>query len=191
MAITIIILIISIALYLVMFLYFKWYIKHRTSGAGLMPEYRDEINRLKADINAVTDRNLLLVEEKIKELKEILESTDKRISVYVKELEKSRKGEELYTNLGRGIRAALKTEAPALSTVMPNVTAIQQTPPAVQQTLPLETKPAEPQKPTSKRQIRAYIDLLANEGISPREIASRLEISIAEVDLAMNLRDRK
>jgi transposase len=187
MYITIIILIVSIALYLVMFLYFKWYIKHRTSGAGLMPEYRDEINKLKADINAVTDRNLLLVEEKIKELKEILESTDKRISIYVKELEKSRKGEELYTNLGRGIRAALKTEAPALSTVMPNIA--QQTPPAVQ--LPLETKPAEPQKPTSKRQIRAYIDLLANEGISPQEIASRLEISIAEVDLAMNLRDRK
>jgi len=44
------------------------------------------------------------------------------------------------------------------------------------------------QKPVSKRQIRTYIDMLANEGLPPEEIASRLEISIAEVDLAMNLR---
>jgi hypothetical protein len=176
-----------------MFLYFKWYIKRRTSGAGLLTEYRDEINRLKADINAVTDRNLLLVEESIKKLKEIHDDTGKRISVYVKELEKSRKGEELYTNLGKGIRAALNTEpvqqnAPALSAVRPNIAA----PPPVQQTPePKPTPSVLEQKPSSKRQIRAYIDLLANEGLPPEEIASRLDISIAEVDLAMNLRRRK
>jgi len=43
-------------------------------------------------------------------------------------------------------------------------------------------------KPPSKKQIRAYIDSLANEGFSPQEIATRLEISVAEVNLAMNLR---
>jgi hypothetical protein len=177
-----------------MFLYLKWYIKRRTSGAGLLSEYRDEINRLKADINAVTDRNLLLVEESIKKLKEIQDDTGKRISVYVKELEKSRRGEELYTNLGRGIRAALNTgavqqDAPALSGVRSSLPVVTQ---------PLEREPAkplpsivEPQKPSSKRQIRTYIDLLVNEGIPPEEIASRLEISRAEVDLAMNLRRKK
>jgi hypothetical protein len=175
-----------------MFLYFKWYIKHRTSGAGLLPEYRDEINRLKADINAVTDRNLMLVEESIKKLKEIQDDTDRRISVYVKELEKSRKGEELYTNLGRGIRAALKTE-PVLSAERPNIALAAQQPIAQQPVV--EQKPAQKpppeQKPSSKRQIRVHIDQLANEGLPPEEIASRLDISIAEVDLAMNLRRRK
>jgi hypothetical protein len=172
-----------------MFLYFKWYIKRRTSGAGLMPEYRDEINRLKVEINAVTERNLQLVEESVKQLKEIRDDTDKRISLYVKELEKSRKGEELYTNLGRGIRAALNT-GPVLSSERPNIA------PAAP-IAPAETKPAQKptlesgQKPSSKRQIRDHIDLLANEGILPEEIASRLDISIAEVDLAMNLRRRK
>jgi len=43
-------------------------------------------------------------------------------------------------------------------------------------------------KPPSKKQIRAHIDSLVNEGLSPHEIASRLEISVAEVNLAMNLR---
>jgi hypothetical protein len=180
-----------------MFLYLKWYVKQRTSSAGFLSEYRDEINRLKAEIDVVTERNITLVEESIKKLKEIQDDADRRVSNYVNELEKSRKGEELYTNLGRGIRAALNTEAvhtPALSAVRPNIAARQPAVPLEQKPLSstAETNPlpAE-QKPTSKRQIRAYIDLLANEGLPPREIAARLDISVAEVDLAMNLRGRK
>jgi len=194
------VLIISVSFNFFIFFYFKWYIKRRTSSSALLPEHRTEINRLIADIDAATDRDSLLVEERIKKLKEILDDTDKRISVYVKELDKSRAGEALYTNLGRGIRAALKTEAPPvqnqsapLSAARPDT--ILKTPAPLQQTLPLETpsntQTAEPAKPPSKRQIRAQIDLLANEGVSPEEIASRLDISIAEVDLAMNLRRRK
>jgi len=193
------VLIVSVSFNIVIFLYLKWYIKRRTSGAALLPEHRTEINRLIADIDAATDRDSLLVEERIKKLKEILDDTDKRISVYVKELEKSRTGEALYTNLGRGIRAALKTEIPPAQQPQPvpavrSVTDAKESAP-LQQTPPLgisvTPQPAEPAKPPSKRQIRAQIDQLANEGVPPEEIASRLDISIAEVDLAMNLRRRK
>jgi len=194
MNITYVVLIICLALNFFMFFYFKWYIKRRTSASGFLPEKRAEVNRLIVDIDAATDRDTMLVEDRIKKLKEILDDTDKRIAVYVKELEKSRTGEELYKNLGRGIRAALKTEAepspaqnapaPRLSVVRPNIEVARPEPAsggnaAVEQ---------QTQKPPSKRQIRAHIDLLANEGIPPEEIASRLGISIAEVDLAMNLR---
>ena len=198
MNITYIVLVICLAFNLFMFFYFKWYVKKRTS-AGLLPEEKMEVSRLVVDINAVTDRNLLLIEDKIKQLKEILDDTDKRISVYVKELEKSRTGEALYTNLGRGIRAALKTEAdfelsadqgerqkaPVLSVVRPNIEVKAQIQSTVAAQLELQKSG---EKPPSKKQIRASIDLLANEGLPPEEIASRLDISIAEVDLAMNLR---
>ena len=221
MNITYVILLICIALNFFMFFYFKWYVKRRTSASGFLPEYRAEVNRLIADIDAATDRDSQLVEERIKRLKEILDDTDKRISVYVKELEKSRTGEALYTSLGYGIRAALKTEAepaqaqnapvPQLSVVRPNVVRpnieVQPQPVSVsRQTLPYENASAvkqpeysarkntaaeqQAQKPPSKRQIRAHIDLLANEGLPVEAIASQLGISIAEVDLAMNLRKR-
>jgi len=200
-----IVLLICAAFCLFMFFYFKWYIKHRTSASGLLPEQRAEINRLIAELDFVTERNVLLVEDKIKKLKEILDDTDKRISVYVKELEKSRTGEALYTNLGRGIRAALKTEAetaqgslngavqqsaqqsaPVLSSVRPSIEEKPQVPSAGEMQ-DGQTQQAK-QKPQSKRQIRASIDLLANEGLPADKIASRLDISIAEVELAMNLR---
>jgi hypothetical protein len=216
MNITYVILLICLALNFFMFFYFKWYVKRRTSASGFLPEYRAEVSRLIADIDAATDRDSQLVEERIKKLKEILDDTDKRISVYVKELEKSRTGEALYTSLGRGIRAALKTEAepapaqnapvPQLSIVRPNIEAMTQPVSASRQTPQYESVSAvkqpeysarkntateqQAQKPPSKRQVRAHIDLLANEGLPVEAIASQLGISIAEVDLAMNLRKR-
>ena len=215
-----ILLLVSPALCVVMFIYFKWYIKQRTSESGVLKEtnlkikrWINEANLSIAEINAVTDRNLLLIEEKIKELNGILEDTDKRISVYVKEVEKSRASEALYTQLGRGVRAAINTEPvyippaqlaqptqptmPQLSLVRPNFPPAEKKP--AQPTQP--TKPAQPAqpmlpledtiKPLSKKQIRSSIDQLAGEGLSSQEIASRLGISIAEVDLAIQLQRRR
>jgi len=189
--------IILTALWFFLFFYFKWYIKKRTSVSGQLDEYRTEVNRLNAEINSVTERNLTLVEDKVKKLKELMEETDRRVSVYAGELEKSRRGEALYTSLGRGIRAALKTEeepapaSPPLSPVRP----LESAPLAQPEPPPAKSAPAandtHTSKPSSKRQIRASIDLLLNEGLTPEQVASRLEISIAEVNLAMNLRQAK
>jgi len=180
---------------LIFFFYVKWYIKRKISATELLAEYRSEVYRLNADINAVTDRDLTLVEDRVKKLREILEDTDKRIKVYVQELDRSRTGEALYTSLGRGIRAALKTPSetshaldhePELSAQMPKLTLVRHDsiPAAVPESAPSASLA---QKPPSKRQIRAQIDELVKENLSPADIASRLGISIAEVDLAMNL----
>jgi len=187
------------------FFYVKWYIKRKTSASELLAEYRSEVYRLNADINAVTDRDLMLVEDRIKKLKEILEDTDKRIKVYVQELDRSRSGEALYTSLGRGIRAALKTSpetqpasapapaperAPELSAQMPKLTIVRQEKTAVDSLVQALSAFSEP-KPPSKRQIRAQIEELVKEGLSPADIAARLDISIAEVDLVMNILNSK
>jgi len=187
--------------------YVKWYIKRKVSASELLAEYRAEVYRLNADINAVTDRDLSLVEDRIKKLKEILEDTDKRVKVYVQELDRSRTGEALYTSLGKGIRAALKT-TPDMKTAPENPPKPIQEPELSKQTPQFtlfrqEKQPSEPlvpppvssepssSRPPSKRQIRAQIDELVKENLSPAEIASRLDISIAEVDLAMSLMKSK
>jgi hypothetical protein len=196
MNLTYFIFIILTALLFFMFFYFRWYIKRRTSVSGQLEEYRTEVNKLKVEINSVTERNLDLIEDKVKKLKELVEETDKRVSVYVGELEKSRRGEALYTSLGRGIRAALRTEeepapaSPLLSPVRPHDVSTLPVPPPVKLAQTAAEEPP-PSKTPSKRQIRTSIDLLLNEGLSPDQVASRLDISIAEVNLAMNLRRSK
>jgi hypothetical protein len=166
MNVALIISILNLAFCFFFFTYFRWYIKRRTSVDEILSEYRTEVYKLIAQIDSATDRDSLLVEDRIKKFKAIIEEADKRISVYARELERSRSGEALYRNLGRGIRAALKTEE-----------------------LPQAEKPPEAPPPAaqpSKRQIRSQIEALASQGIAPHEIASRLNISLSEVELALN-----
>jgi hypothetical protein len=203
MNIVYIISIISLSFCIVFFFYFRWYIKRRTSASELLAEYRTEVYRLIAEIDGATDRDSLLVEDRIKKLKAVLEETDKRLSVYTKELERSRSGEALYTSLGRGIRAALDSpsetaerKAPQLSIVRPNIEAASQMKVSehiqeVKPQLPAEKTIIDIAKHQSKHQIRARIEELAAQEIPPAEIASRLDISLAEVELAMNLIKRK
>ncbi|MCL2276935.1 MAG: hypothetical protein FWC21_03465 [Treponema sp.] len=166
-----------------------------------------------AEIDSITDRDSQLIEDRINKLKEILRDVDKRVETYEKELENfsrieerinknAPKNETLYTSLGRGIRAAF-TETEFLSvneTFMPPSPADNsQNAPQIKSVkmpvsdIPAKETPAEnPQKvltgTPSKKQLRGFIDNLANEGLPPEEIAKQLNISVAEVNLAMNLR---
>ena len=220
MNIFLIISIVNLALVLVFFFYFRWYIKRRISALNMLEVYEREVNELINEVDAVTDRDLQLIEDRIKKLKDILETADKRINLYIEELEKSRSGEALYTSLGRGIRSALTTEeSPPLQGIHPqdsiqlsnNIPAASEvsamhTPtssydhlrvvkPLPPVELPPITPPSQeeppPYRPPTKRQLRAQIDLLLNEGLPADEIALRLGISVAEVNLAMNLRRSK
>jgi hypothetical protein len=212
--------VISLVLCVAFFFYFRRDIERKTSVDRLLADYRTEVYRLIAEIDAVTDRNLRLVEDSVKTLKQIIEDTDKRISVYTRELERSRKGEALYTSLGRGIRAALDSEPPAVpapavrpphETASPKETLSPQETPSPQQTLfPQETPPPPkaskerrpkkngakppqtdvPGQSASKRKLKVRIAEMSARGLAPHEIASRLNLSLTEVDLALNLLQR-
>ena len=188
--------IICFALCLIMFFYFKWYIKKRTVSSNY-DERRDEYRRLIADIDRVTDRDLQLVEERIEKLKAILEDADKRITVYVKELEKSKAGENLYASLGKGIRDIFETNDVKFpeDTIKISHEAMKPEPKPAQISAPAPpppppTPPPTPPPPPTRQQLRSHIDLLIDDGIPAEEIASRLGISVAEVYLAINLRRR-
>lgn len=192
----------GLALCVLFFFYFRWYIKRNTAAEQLLAAYRTEVYRLIAEIDAATDRDSLLVEERIKTLKNLLEDTDKRIAVYVRELERSRSGEAMYANLGRGIRAALNSPLPppALesgtedSRPSPPYTDVSRVKTGGRKRAPGPSVgvPELPgQQPAAKPRLKAQIAVLAAEGLDPGEIASRLRVSLSEVDLALNLLIRK
>ena len=201
-----------LALCFVMFLYFRWYIKKRTTSAGLLAseldERQTEVAKLIAEIDRITDRDSQLVEDRVTKLKTLLQDVDKRIELYEKEIEQlqlqskndlsKKPNETLYTSLGRGIHAALKSpseeekEKPKPPSTVEQLfleRQIREAAPVIEKKEPakIEVKEKAP-KPPTKKQIRAAIDQLLNEGLSAEEIASRLEISLPEVNLAMKLR---
>jgi len=208
--------IICLALCFVMFFYFRWYIKKSVSSSSIsakeLAARQREVENLISDIDRITDRDSQLVEARIKLLKTLVEETDKRISLYVKELERSSSKETLYSSLGKGIRDALnisneESDTPVdtielspearLKSLRASSSASNASPetPVTPKREPASdlseiSHPAEaafPASPPNKQQIRSHIDLLLNEGLPAEEIASRLGISVAEVNLAINL----
>jgi len=199
----------SLCLCICGFFFFRRYIERKTAARELLADYRAEVYRLIAEIDAAADRDSLLVEERIKTLKQLLEDTDRRISVYMRELQRSRAGEAMYSSLGRGIRAALDSRPPQLETPAPlepqNAPASRElpfpqeppprepsasvAPPAVSFSSAPSNIPAAKRKP-KKTKIKVQIAEMSAEGLSPAEIASRLNLSLTEVDLALNLMRR-
>jgi hypothetical protein len=231
MTTSIVISIITLCLCVSGFFFFRWYVGRKTAASELLADYRAETYRLIAEIDAAADRDSLLVEERIKTLKKLLDDTDRRIAVYMKELQRSRAGEQLYTSLGRGIRAALDSQ-PGQAALFPEEPAPKEAAPSmkasdVQEEINLlrstatklagstqrkavlrdsaETEPsskaATPQKTAEnntaseaagkrkpkKAKLKIQIAELSAQGLSPAKIASRLKLSLAEVDLALNL----
>jgi hypothetical protein len=199
----------SLCLCVIGFFFFRRYIERKTAARELLADYRTEVYRLIAEIDAAADRDSLLVEERIKTLKQLLEDTDRRISVYMRELQRSRAGEAMYSNLGRGIRAALDSRPPQLETpTLAEPPASQNTPtsqelpfpqeptaslkPPISQKQPPQEPAASPakRKPKKITKIKVQIAEMSAEGLSPAEIASRLNLSLTEVDLALNLMRR-
>jgi hypothetical protein len=194
--------IISLSLCVSGFFFLRWYISRRTDASRLLEEYRDEVSRLIAGIHAATDRDSLLVEERIKTLRKLLDDTDNRISVYTREIQRSRNSEAIYKKLGNGIREALdsiplssektsNTPPPAEINELP-FNDEQKTPHAANESVKkqrkrrtVNTPPKKklPEKPGKKKQIAQ----MALQGFSPSDIASNLGISLAEVDLALQL----
>jgi hypothetical protein len=157
------------------FVYFQSYLRRKTGSREILEDYREEVNKLIVEIDAATERDAYLVEERIKSLKNILEEVDKKMEVYVREFERRRSTETVYNALGRSPKTAAPASAPAA------------VPPAAPPPEPLPgpgAQKAPPEAPAREpRPLKERVAELAARGFSPEVIAARLKVSISEVEL--------
>ena len=174
--------IINLFLFVMCFLFCRWYIRKKTSASAMLEEYRTEVYRLIAEIDSTTDRDSRLVEERIKKLKELIEDTDRRTSVYIKELQRSRNAEAVYASLGRGLRIEEKPATPPEPPPPLEKTAVKR-----KKTKAKAENSGKKKEPVEKPSIKVQIAELSARGLNSSQIADKLNLSIAEVDLALNL----
>ena len=178
------------------FFYYRNYIKTRTNQERFLSELREEVNSILKSINETTDRDISLIEEREKNLKSLLEEIEKRLKVYIREVEVRRGAEEAYRELGknryrfhqeplRESDSRSESDSPeAAPQVKPN--------PAFP--IPeFEVKPQVPpgKPPESLPPVGEQIFSLVRAGFTVPAIASRLGISIAEVEFAAALFERR
>ncbi|MFA6508170.1 MAG: hypothetical protein WCT14_18850 [Treponemataceae bacterium] len=127
------------------FLYFRSYLSKRTSSQRILAEFRDEVEKLVAEIDAATDRDVQLVEERMKALRSLLDEAEKRIGTMRREVDRRSSEERAYSELGKRARTM-----PLFSEDVPQPTRAGTVLPAI--TLPLPAQSSSPEsQPKSMR----------------------------------------
>ncbi|MDR0730977.1 MAG: hypothetical protein LBF63_04855 [Treponema sp.] len=183
---------ITLVLCAVFFVYAHLYIRRRTSRESLLAAYREEVDRLIAEIDHATDRDTQLVEERITALRKILEETDRRIALMSRDVEKRRSAAELYTALGTRRPAASAPAEQTLNDLNPagrppsEPTATEPAPTEQAPTEQTKTPDSAPAPPTLTQRVLE----LSRQGFAAELIAARLGISRTEVELALTVSRR-
>jgi hypothetical protein len=187
------------------FIYLLGYLRRRTGARRILEDFEEEVNKLIAGIDAAADRDITLLEDRSAALKALLETLDRRIAAYARELERREKQETAfealapegartegaYAALGRGLRSSLRVSSPEPPPAAP---------PSGTASGPVDSSgpgepPPQPRFVRSAAPVRAKAPLaeqareLHRNGFSPETIAARLGATLAEIDLALALPD--
>ena len=171
------------------FLFFKAYIKRRTSREwiiqdGILTEIREEVNALLKTIDETTDRDITLIKERENNLKSLLGEVEKRLKVYIREMDKRKEAENT-------ISAIAATANPGTTILNEEGTYLDLG--KLRYRLKREEAAQPPEDPTPVKyptvndQIRTFL----REGLSAQAIASRLGLSITEVEFTAALIERR
>ncbi|MDR2600916.1 MAG: hypothetical protein LBC53_00465 [Spirochaetaceae bacterium] len=102
------------------FFYIRQYVKKRTSVERIPQDVRDAVNQIINEIDRITDRDSMLIEDRVHKLQKILEETDKRLNLLIKESEARRPA-----GISANIQSPLKQETPSIRQLKPETPAPQ------------------------------------------------------------------
>jgi hypothetical protein len=194
-------------------------LRRATTAEAQIAEIREEVSSLLVELNQTTDRNIVLMEDRIASLNDLLGTADKKIGLLQREIEKHDVGTKIYSRLaetrpaaplGASASGAGQAGAPrqAAAQVEPTVEAPPTPPLAVElsvrtdQRAPLRAEPVArgveqsdpgPGRPArgAEGDVRQRVMMLYRSGFSPSLIASRVGAPLGEVELIISLEERK
>ena len=198
---------IALLLWFAAFLFLKNFVRNRTSPDFILDKLQEEVIQLEADIDAKTEQNLQLLEEKIRSLREMCNEAERRIAVYNRELEKHENETKALAALNKKPlveRLEVEPRNPD-QVVRPPVTSVEQaaasksSPPVTSAeratasegsppvTKPLNITLSHEKISIKPRPVKERIAELQKAGFAPELIAKRLGINLGEVQFYFNL----
>jgi hypothetical protein len=181
------------------FIYFQAYLRRRTGAKRILAEFEEEADKIIATIDVAADRDITLVEERIKSLKAILETADRRIAACARELDSRAAQEAAYAALGASAGRQMSPAPRTGKVVSPADSSpgagMGPAPDAHSETISLPLSPRFIRSPTpvkpKPRPLTERVSELSRNGLSPEAIAARLGVTISEVDLALAVGERR
>ena len=162
------------------------------SSATITEQVRAEIDRMIVDLNQTADRNIGLIEQRLKSLGDLIKEADHRISLLQKQADNLSKSMDTYSRLRPGNLTNSSSATPSKSAVDPEKAAAPGSP-AEHRSQPerIPTKKAEesekPSEGAGGQSKRERVISLYRQGISADIIASRVDSTVAEVELIISM----
>ncbi len=198
---------VNVGLWIVFFLFFR----SRFSPSHILREIRIEVDKLVTEISRETDRDIALIEGRIRGLKALIEEADKRILLADRESRRRTSDDRVYADLAalrkdatirKDAGGAVSGPSPAqASAAAPNIPSVPMVPVGealsryrksggASQTDDIPETPEvvrAPQPVTPKIPVREQVIYLARTGFPAEMIAERLSLTVSEVELTIAL----
>jgi len=88
-----------IAGFFVVYLILKQQLSKSFDPQTVLESIREEVDRIIVELNSTTDRNITLLEDKVRSLTSLIEQADKKISILRREIEKHELAGKVYSEL--------------------------------------------------------------------------------------------
>ncbi len=194
------------------FLYVRGRVRRTLELDGLVDKLRAEVGELVRELNQTTDRNITLVEDTIRTLREASSEADRRAAVLKRETERRTTENAVYDRLGRMRNTSAvpsgeahprapgtaETARPPAGEAAPPGFEVPASPPSENpaaapegsaQPLPFVSFSSTPIRP--KPSVKEEVLGLSRRGISSDLVAAKLGITVAEVELIVSLEEQK
>ena len=145
----------------------------RTSQQAALDEIKREVGAILTELNAASERNVELIEDRISTLERLIDQADRRISVLRRESERDQV-------------IAYRRPAPGPQVSTPEHDSAQATPPTAER--PGTPEPPAP-SPDGPQDAASRIERLYLQGFPLERIASIVGRTLGEVELIISLRE--
>lgn len=173
----IIILPLNALVFLVFFFYFRYRFNKSFNSRVILDEIREEMEDMLRQLNEASERNIMIIEGRIEDLKALIQEADKRISLLKKEEQRGDNMQKAYSGLSKKREISLSLSGRAEDKQQKELFLSDQ-----------KTKKNTNESPAqAKSAVRNKVLELYQQGETAREIAARLGMSLAEVELIISL----
>lgn len=146
---------------------------------------KQEVDKILIEIDKVTDRDLSMVENRIRTLREVIDLADKRIILAEKELQKREKQIQTLNQIDE-IKTTVKRDNASMNSYVENAYRVNKREKS-DGGISLFASDDYEQKPQKELSLKDKVVEMFNQGIDVYLIAEKLDSSVAEVQTIVNL----
>ena len=168
---------VSLVTVIVSFFFCRRKLRRELETGMILQKLKLEIGEMLTALNGTTERNIALLENQVRIINDLIKKASKTAGVLKREQEKQKNIEQVYSSLGRLKPLTLEVEEAQKEETLSSVNA-----PGVSETSGIDFE---------SLSIRERALVLHRNGEKLEAIATRLDMSLGEIELIISLHERR